>query len=51
MEKKKYTVAGTDIEEVKRLNAESGPSYNEINEMLTRQIIEKEKNSQAKRLK
>lgn len=51
MEKKKYTVAGTDIEEVKRLNAESGPSYNEINEMLTRQIIEKEKNSQKKRLK
>ncbi|GKV64972.1 MULTISPECIES: hypothetical protein [Sporosarcina] len=51
MEKKKYTVAGTDIEEVKRLNAESGPSYNEINEMLTRQIIEKEKNSQVKRLK
>ena len=32
MEKKKYTVAGTDIEEVKRLNANSGMSYNELNE-------------------
>lgn len=29
---KKYTVVGTDIEEVKRLNAESGMSYNELNE-------------------
>lgn len=33
MSNKKYTVAGTDIDEVKRLNAESGPSYNEMKEM------------------
>lgn len=30
MEGKKYTKAGTNIEEVKRLNASSGPSYNEM---------------------
>ncbi|MEK4701248.1 MAG: hypothetical protein ABS902_07800 [Priestia megaterium] len=30
MEGKKYTKAGTDIEEVKRLNASSGSSYNEM---------------------
>ncbi|WP_301109554.1 hypothetical protein [Sporosarcina sp.] len=41
MEKKKYTVAGTDIEEVKRLNAESGPTYNEINEILTQRLKDK----------
>lgn len=28
----KFTVVGTNIEEVKRLNAESGMSYNELNE-------------------
>ncbi len=31
---KKYTCTGTDIEEVKRLNAASGPSYKEIFDML-----------------
>lgn len=46
MEKKKYTVAGTDIEEVKRLNAESGPTYNEINQILTQQLKDK-KNSNS----
>lgn len=49
MDKKKYTVAGTNIEEVKKLNAESGPTYNEINEMLTRQINEKKKDSEVNR--
>lgn len=29
MQEKKYTEAGTDIEEVKRLNAASGLSYND----------------------
>ena len=29
MEEKKYTEAGTDIDEVKKLNAASGISYNE----------------------
>ncbi|MCR1835390.1 gamma-type small acid-soluble spore protein [Oceanobacillus caeni] len=32
--KEKYTVAGTDIEEVKRKNAESGLSYNEVKALL-----------------
>ena len=30
MEEKKYTEAGTDINEVKRLNEASGLSYNEV---------------------
>ena len=34
MEGKKYTKAGTDIEEVKRLNAASGLSYNEVKALL-----------------
>ena len=34
MEGKKYTEAGTDIEEVKRLNAESGLSYNDVKALL-----------------
>ncbi|SES30867.1 gamma-type small acid-soluble spore protein [Psychrobacillus sp. OK032] len=38
MEKKhtKFTVVGTDIEEVKRLNANSGMTYNELNEWFAR---------------
>ncbi|WP_394231956.1 gamma-type small acid-soluble spore protein [Niallia oryzisoli] len=31
-----YTVAGTDIEEVKRLNALSGLSYNEVKALLVK---------------
>jgi len=31
-----YTVAGTNIDEVKRKNAESGMSYNEVKELLAR---------------
>lgn len=31
---RKLTVAGTDIEETKRKNAESGLSYNEVKAML-----------------
>ncbi len=31
-----YTVAGTNIEEIKRLNAQSGLSYNEVKELLAR---------------
>lgn len=34
MEQKKYTEAGTDIDEVKRLNAASGLSYNEVKALL-----------------
>lgn len=32
----KFTSAGTDINEVKRKNAASGLSYNEVKEMLAR---------------
>lgn len=34
MKKKNYTEAGTDIDEVKKLNAASGLSYNKIKELL-----------------
>mgnify|MGYP003481953304 FL=1 len=34
MEQKKYTEAGTDINEVKRLNAASGLSYNDVKALL-----------------
>ncbi|MFP3916492.1 gamma-type small acid-soluble spore protein [Lysinibacillus telephonicus] len=34
--KKQFTVAGTDIEEVKRKNAQSGLSYKEVLEMLAK---------------
>lgn len=33
----KYTIVGTDIEKVKKLNASSGPSYNEIFQMLDKE--------------
>lgn len=33
---KKYTVAGTDIEEVKRQNANSGLTYNELNALIAK---------------
>lgn len=36
MNTKKYTVAGTDIEEVKQRNAESGLSYNEVKALLAK---------------
>ncbi|NWQ42082.1 hypothetical protein MLOOGBEN_15395 [Bacillus sp. EB106-08-02-XG196] len=31
---KKVTVVGTDIEEVKRLNSQSGLSYNQVKQLL-----------------
>jgi hypothetical protein len=31
---KKFTVVGTDIEEVKKLNQQSGLSYNEVKNLL-----------------
>jgi hypothetical protein len=36
MQHKKKTISGTDIEEVKRLNAQSGLTYNEAKEVLAR---------------
>lgn len=37
----KYTVVGTDVEEVKRLNSQSGLSYNEAKELLARAYNER----------
>ena len=37
MNEKKYTEAGTDVEEVKRLNAGSGLSYNETLALLAKE--------------
>ncbi|MBB5173349.1 hypothetical protein [Texcoconibacillus texcoconensis] len=36
MNNKKKTAAGTDIEEVKRLNAQSGLSYNEAKRVIAK---------------
>lgn len=36
MEQHRFTVAGTDIEEVKRRNADSGLSYKEVYELLAK---------------
>ncbi|MDZ5473832.1 hypothetical protein SM124_19105 [Bacillus sp. 31A1R] len=36
---KRYTVAGTDVEEVKRLNANSGLSYNEVKKILANRML------------
>ncbi|MED3550449.1 hypothetical protein [Cytobacillus praedii] len=40
---KKYTVVGTDIEEVKRLNRNSGLSYNEVKELLAMRLDNRKK--------
>lgn len=37
MEEKKFTEAGTDIDEVKRLNAASGLSYNDVKALLAQE--------------
>jgi hypothetical protein len=36
MDNHRFTTAGTNIDEVKRLNAQSGLSYNEIKEFLAK---------------
>lgn len=35
----RYTSVGTDIEEVKRLNRQSGLSYNEVKQLLAKQYL------------
>ncbi|PFE02913.1 hypothetical protein COE15_24015 [Bacillus cereus] len=35
---KKYTVVGTDIDEVKRLNKNSGLTYNQVKELLAKRM-------------
>lgn len=36
---KNYTIAGTDIEEVKRLNSLSGLSYNQVKKLLAEKYL------------
>ncbi|MFS0781625.1 hypothetical protein [Bacillus sp. 1P06AnD] len=43
MEDKKYTVTGTDIHEVKELNAHSGLTYNEIKALIAKEYTEKQR--------
>ncbi|MER2261727.1 MAG: hypothetical protein ABS934_06900 [Psychrobacillus sp.] len=43
----KYTVSGTNIDEVKRQNANSGLTYNELNELIAKQQKEKENNQKT----
>ncbi|MEH7181179.1 hypothetical protein [Neobacillus vireti] len=38
---KKFTAAGTDIEEVKRLNSQSGLSYNQVKQLLAEKYANK----------
>jgi|tagenome__1003787_1003787.scaffolds.fasta_scaffold9372686_1 hypothetical protein len=40
---KRYTNVGTDIEEVKRLNNQSGLSYNEVKLLIARQYLNSKK--------
>ncbi|MBM7655078.1 hypothetical protein [Neobacillus cucumis] len=40
---KRFTKVGTDIEEVKRLNSQSGLSYNEIKILLAQQYLKQKK--------
>ncbi|MFJ5715259.1 hypothetical protein [Neobacillus sp. NPDC093127] len=37
--KTRYTVVGTDIEEVKRLNSQSGLSYNEVKAIIAKKYM------------
>lgn len=38
---KNLTVVGTDIEEVKRLNSQSGLSYNQVKQLLAEKYVNK----------
>ncbi|ULT55250.1 hypothetical protein L1999_19330 [Neobacillus drentensis] len=40
---KRYTNVGTDIEEVRRLNSQSGLSYNEVKLLLAQQYLKQKK--------
>lgn len=37
---RKYTEVGTDIDEVKRLNSQSGLSYNEVKKLLGQKYMQ-----------
>lgn len=40
---KQLTVVGTDIEEVKRLNSQSGLSYNQVKQLLAQRYLQTKK--------
>jgi hypothetical protein len=40
---KRFTKVGTDIEEVKRLNSQSGLSYNEVKKLLAERYLANKK--------
>ncbi|MEH7120202.1 hypothetical protein V7128_22670 [Neobacillus vireti] len=40
---KRYTKVGTDIDEVKRLNSQSGLSYNEVKLLLAKQYLDQKR--------
>jgi hypothetical protein len=46
MNEKKVTVVGTDIEEVKRLNSQSGLSYNQVKQLLVEKYAHKNQPSE-----
>ncbi|WHY65300.1 hypothetical protein [Neobacillus sp. SuZ13] len=39
LNQKRYTKVGTDINEVKRLNSQSGLSYNEVKKLLAERYL------------
>ncbi|MEH7501897.1 hypothetical protein V7152_07590 [Neobacillus drentensis] len=43
LNQKQYTKVGTDIEEVKRLNSQSGLSYNEVKKLLADMYLHNKK--------
>ncbi|MDR7239427.1 hypothetical protein [Neobacillus drentensis] len=43
MNQKRYTNVGTDIEEVKKLNSQSGLSYNEVKNLLAQRYFDNKK--------
>ena len=43
MNQKRYTNVGTDIEEVKKLNSQSGLSYNEVKNLLAQRYLDNKK--------
>ncbi|WP_042455812.1 hypothetical protein [Neobacillus dielmonensis] len=41
---KRYTIVGTDIEEVQRLNSQSGLSYNQVKQLLAAKYFQSKEN-------
>lgn len=43
MEDKRFTITGTDISEVKRKNADSGLTYNQVKQLLAEKYMKERK--------